>query len=107
MLRISTLPPYLLAHSPTRLRLTLVAGAVLVCGVYVGPVHAADAVKSSEKPPSTKLAVDPREVQRPWTGDLDGIHWRNASHTVRSASWGASVSRGRSANTMVVRRGGA
>jgi membrane-bound lytic murein transglycosylase MltF len=73
MLRNSHLQPYRLAHSPTRLRLVLVAGAVLVCTLYVGPVHAADAVKSSEKPQSSKLAVDPKEVQKTWTGDLDGM----------------------------------
>jgi membrane-bound lytic murein transglycosylase MltF len=62
-----------LAHSPTRLRLALVAGAALVCALYVGPVDAADAVKSSEKPKAGKLAIDPREIQKPWTGDLDGM----------------------------------
>jgi membrane-bound lytic murein transglycosylase MltF len=44
---------------------------VLVCGSYVSPVHAAE--KSSEKPQSGKLTVDPKEIQKPWTGDLDGM----------------------------------
>src|SRR5215510_873805 len=60
-------------HCPTRWRPTLVAGAVLLGAVYVGPAHSADPVKSSEAPPSKKLTVDPREIQTPWTGDLDGM----------------------------------
>jgi membrane-bound lytic murein transglycosylase MltF len=56
-----------LAIFSTRLGL-LVA---LVCAFYVGAVHAAD--KSSEKPQSGKLTVDPKEIQKPWTGDLDGM----------------------------------
>jgi membrane-bound lytic murein transglycosylase MltF len=73
MLRNSHVQPYRRAHSPTRLRLVLVVGAVLVCTLYAGPVHAADAVKSSEKPQPGKLAIDPKEIQKPWTGDLDGM----------------------------------
>jgi membrane-bound lytic murein transglycosylase MltF len=44
---------------------------VLVCASYVGPVHGAE--KLSAKPAVGKLAIDPREVQKPWTGDLDGM----------------------------------
>ena len=62
--------PYRLSISSTSSRLAL---ATLVCTLYIGPVHAADAVKSSEKPQSRKLAIDPREIQKPWTGDLDGM----------------------------------
>jgi ABC-type amino acid transport substrate-binding protein len=64
------------AHSPTRLWLTLAAVAALVCSLYVGPVHAAGAVQSSAKPQSRKLTIDPKEVQKPWTGDLDGMMQR-------------------------------
>src|SRR5271169_1475693 len=73
MLRISHLQAHRLAHSPTRLWLTLVAVAALACTLYVGPVHAADAVESSAKPQSRKLTIDPKEIQKPWTGDLDGM----------------------------------
>jgi membrane-bound lytic murein transglycosylase MltF len=73
MLRDSCLQPHRLAHSPTHLRLALVVGAALVGALHVVPVHAADAVKSSEKPQSRTLAIDPKEVQKPWTGDLDGM----------------------------------
>src|SRR5262249_17905506 len=73
MLTNSHLQSHHLAHSPSRLRLALVACAALVCTLYVGPVHAADAGESAEKPQSGKLTVDPREIQKPWTGDLDGM----------------------------------
>ena len=72
MLRISHLQAHRLAHSPNRLWLTLAAVAALMCTLYVGPVHAADAVESSAEPQSKELTIDPKEVQKPWTGDLDG-----------------------------------
>ena len=62
--------PYRLSMWSTSSRLAL---TTLVCTLYVGPVHAADAVKSSEKLQPRKLAVDPKEIQKPWTGDLDGM----------------------------------
>jgi membrane-bound lytic murein transglycosylase MltF len=61
------------SHLPTRWWLALVAGVALLGAVYVDPAHAADAPKSSEKPQSGKLTVDWREIQKPWTGDLDGM----------------------------------
>ena len=64
------LQPYRRAICSTSARLAL---AALVCTLYVGPVHAADAVKSSEKPQSGKLTIDAKEIQKPWTGDLDGM----------------------------------
>ena len=44
----------------------------------MGLVHAADTTASPETPSSAtgssgKLTVDPKEIQRPWTGDLDGM----------------------------------
>jgi membrane-bound lytic murein transglycosylase MltF len=62
--------PYRLSISSTSSRLAL---ATLVCTLYAGPVHAADAVKSTEKPQASKLSIDPKEVQKPWTGDFDGM----------------------------------
>ena len=64
------LQPYRRAICSTSARLAL---AALVCTLYVGPVHAAEAVKSSEKPQSEKLTIDAKEMQKPWTGDLDGM----------------------------------
>jgi membrane-bound lytic murein transglycosylase MltF len=73
MWRNSYLQLYHLSYSPTRSRLALVASAALVCTLYVGPVHAADAVNSSKEPQSGKLSVDAAEIQKPWTGDFDGM----------------------------------
>ena len=73
MMRNSHLEPHRLAHSPTPVCLALFAGAALVCTLHAGPVHAADAVTSSERPQSGKFAIDPRGIEKPWTGDLDGM----------------------------------
>ena len=61
------------SHFPTSWRLALVAGVALLGAVYADPAHTADAPKSSDKSPSGKLTLDPREIQKPWTGDLDGM----------------------------------
>jgi membrane-bound lytic murein transglycosylase MltF len=73
MLRISHLQAHRPAHSPTRLWLTLIAGAALVGTLYVGPVQAADAVEPSAKPQPRQLTIDPEKANKPWTGDLDGM----------------------------------
>jgi membrane-bound lytic murein transglycosylase MltF len=56
--------------------LALVAGAILVCTLQIGPARAAEPAKPSETLKSGKLAIDPREIQKPWTGDLDGMQQR-------------------------------
>ena len=54
---------------PFRLWLPL----VLAFSLHFSPVHGADAVKASEKPQSGKLTIDPGEMMKPWTGDLNGM----------------------------------
>jgi membrane-bound lytic murein transglycosylase MltF len=61
------------SHLLTCWWLALAAGVALLGAAYVDPAHAADQPKSSEKPQSRKLTVEPREIQKPWTGDLDGM----------------------------------
>jgi hypothetical protein len=57
-------------------RLSIFSGCLgllvaLVCAAYIGPTHAAE--NSAEKPKSGKLTIDPRGIQKSWTGDLDGM----------------------------------
>lgn len=73
MLRMSHLRAHRMAHLPSRLWLCLVAIAALVCTLYVAPVSAADAKQSSTNPQSSKLVIDPKDIEKPWTGDLDGM----------------------------------
>ncbi|SAL03167.1 extracellular solute-binding protein [Caballeronia calidae] len=73
MLRMPHLRTRRLAHFSSRLWLCLFAIAALVCTFYASPGRAADAVNSSVKPQSSKLTIDPKEIQKPWTGDLDGM----------------------------------
>ena len=47
-----------------------------MCTLYVGPVHAADAVRSSEKPQSGKLTIDAKEIQKT-------VDWRSRRHAER------------------------
>lgn len=62
-----------LAHRATRLRLIIVGLATILWAMHIGPALAADAVKFSETPPSETLTVDPSEIQKPWTGDLEAM----------------------------------
>jgi len=52
--------------------------------LYVGPVHVADTIKSSEKSRSGKFTVDPKEIQKPWTAHLDGMIARRTFEYSRS-----------------------
>jgi membrane-bound lytic murein transglycosylase MltF len=62
------------AHSSIRTRLALVAGAVLACALFAGPIWAAAEVKPSPQTPKReKLTIAPEEATKPWTGDLDGM----------------------------------
>jgi len=53
--------------------LILVALVVLAGTLFTLPLHAAVQVKPSTQKQSGKLTVDAREIQNPWTGDLDGM----------------------------------
>jgi len=61
------------ATPPIAAWLTLIAPIVLVGALFALPLHAADAVKSSEDPQSRKLAIDRKEMQKTWTDDLDSV----------------------------------
>jgi len=74
MLRNFPLQPHRLVHSPTRLRLALVAGVALACTLFAGPISAAAQAKPSpQTPPREQLTITPEEAMQPWTGDLDGM----------------------------------
>jgi membrane-bound lytic murein transglycosylase MltF len=63
-----------LAHTPTRLRLALVAGAALACTLFAGPIAtAATAKPSPQTPPREQLTITPEEAMQPWIGDFDGM----------------------------------
>ena len=62
------------AHSSTRARLALIAGAVLACTLFAGPIYAAaEAKPSPQTPQRERLTISPEEAMKPWTGDLDGM----------------------------------
>ena len=62
------------AHSSTRARRVLIAGAALACVLFAGPICAAAEVKPSPQTPQREqLTIVPEEVMKPWTGDLDGM----------------------------------
>nr|WP_090442485.1 lytic transglycosylase F [Pseudomonas benzenivorans] len=62
------------AHSPNRLGQAMVAAVCLACTLFAGSMHAADQAESSpEEPQREQLMIDPEEVAKPWTGDLDGM----------------------------------
>ena len=63
MLRNSHLQPHRLAHSPTRLRLALVAGAALACTLFAGPISAAP--KHSRHPRRRSVSNSPSRPKRP------------------------------------------
>ena len=75
-----------LAHRATHLRLTIAGLAALFWALSISPVPAADAVKSPETPQSDMLTVDPNEVQKPWTGDLDGMKQRRVIRVLTAYS---------------------
>lgn len=60
----------------THLRLLLAGAAVLLWVLHIAPVPAADEIKPSEAVPSEVLTVDPSEIQKPWTGDLEAMKER-------------------------------
>jgi membrane-bound lytic murein transglycosylase MltF len=59
------------AHLPTRSWLSIFAGAALAFALFAGPSYAAGEAQPS--PQREKLTITPREVMKPWTGDLDGM----------------------------------
>lgn len=65
-----------LAHRATHWRLIIVGLAALLGALYSGLAPAADAIQSSETPQSETLTVDPAEIQKPWTGDLEEMKER-------------------------------
>lgn len=65
-----------LAYRTTHLWLIIIGLAALLGALYSGPVPAADAIKSSESPQAETLTVDPAEIQKPWTGDLEAMKER-------------------------------
>ncbi|MDH4556719.1 lytic transglycosylase F [Pseudomonas sp. BN417] len=64
------------AYRATHLRLIILGLPALLGALYSGPAPAADAIKSSETPQAETLTVDPAEIQKPWTGDLEEMKER-------------------------------
>jgi len=61
-------------HSLTHWGLAIVAGAVLACTLFAGPIHAATEAKPSPQTPKReRLTIAAEEAKKPWTGDLDGM----------------------------------
>jgi membrane-bound lytic murein transglycosylase MltF len=55
-------------------RLAIVAGIALLGIVSAGPIYAAsEAEPSASSPQREHLAISPKEIMKPWTGDLDGM----------------------------------
>jgi membrane-bound lytic murein transglycosylase MltF len=74
MFRNRRLQAHRLAHSPTRSRLAIAAGAALACTLFSGPIYAAAEAKPSPGTPQReKLTIKLEEIAKPWTGDLDGM----------------------------------
>jgi membrane-bound lytic murein transglycosylase MltF len=62
------------AHSPTRSWLSILAAAALAFILFAGPnCAAAEAQPSPQTPQREQLTIVPKEVMKPWTGDLDGM----------------------------------
>jgi membrane-bound lytic murein transglycosylase MltF len=72
MLKNSYLQPHRPTLSPTRSWRAIVAGAVLACALFAGPIYAAAQAKPSPQTPKPQQLT--LEIGRkPWTGDLDGM----------------------------------
>ena len=71
MLMTRLLPPP--ACRRAFLRLAFAGLTTLLCTFSIGSVLAAVVQKSAEGPLQNTLTVDTNEIQKPWTGDLDGM----------------------------------
>lgn len=74
MLTTRSLQSHHPAHSPSRIGLAVVAGAILATVLFASQIHAA---AKSEQPTPTpqreELTISLEEAMKPWTGDLDGM----------------------------------
>ncbi|WP_371228133.1 transporter substrate-binding domain-containing protein [Pseudomonas sp. QE6] len=73
MLRKLQLQPHPSVHRATPWRPSLAGLATLLWALSVGALAAADAPEPSAPPQAETFTLDPNEIQKPWTGDLDGM----------------------------------
>jgi membrane-bound lytic murein transglycosylase MltF len=53
--------------------LVLLANMALAGALHIASAHAADTPQASVQSGSKKLSIDPNGIQKPWTGDFDGM----------------------------------